>query len=192
MEKMQEAENNQVRATSLMPQDEDALHILHSRAQQFAISNTKQDSTQNDGVKYICFSLGNTHERYGIPYHYATEVISNVKPSKLPKAPKHIAGVINRRGNLIAVIDLKYFFHTNLPDSNKNTYIIVITAKDTTIGILADNIEGSYVYEPSQLDPPFTFLDLIKPELIIGLHQGVTAIINVEALISAPELQVKK
>jgi purine-binding chemotaxis protein CheW len=198
MEKMQKIKKHsnasQVPATELMPHDADSQHILHMRAQFLATSKIKQDDleTSADGIKYICFNLGNAQERYGLPYQFVKEVINNVRPTKLPTAPNHIAGVINRRGNLIAVIDLKHFFHTKLPECEKDAYIIVITVNDMTVGILADGIEGSNIYDPTKLDPPFTFLDIIKPDFIIGLHQGVTAIINVEVLMSSPELQVKK
>lgn len=198
MEKMQKHNEviitNQIHAASLLPQDVDSQRILQLRSQQLAKATyeTEEVNIQTESIKYICFNLGQAQEQYGIPYQFVKEVISNIQPTKLPLVPKHIAGIINRRGTLVTVIDLKHFFHTKFPESDNEQYIIIIQAMNITIGIMADDIEGSNIYESNKLDPPFTFLDIIKPELIIGIHQGVTAIINVEALVKTSELQVKK
>jgi len=182
-------EPNFICAADLMPKSPEAQRILQQRAQALATSQIVRAEAQ--GIKYISFDLGAAHEHYGIAYNYAREVMNNVTITKIPNTPAHIAGVINRRGALIAVVDLKQFFHTQVSSYTKDSYVIIINAKDTTIGILADDIKGSDMYEPSQLDPPFSFLNLIKPEYIAGLHRGVTAIINVDALLAAPELKVQ-
>ncbi|NNM58988.1 MAG: purine-binding chemotaxis protein CheW [Legionellales bacterium] len=182
--------NIQLSAAELMPQDEKSLDILHTRAQQLAKQTT--ETTQTSTNQYICFTLGGMHERYGISYQFIRGIIDDIVPTPLPCTPNYIAGVINRRGNLITIVDLKPFFHTQQTQYTEKPYIIVSTVNDITFGILADSVEGSDFYELSSLEPPFAFPDIIKPELIIGLHRGVTAIINVEALILTPELQIKK
>lgn len=174
----------------LMPHGIEEQAILRLRTELFAAVEIKDFN--EDGTSYIRFSLGEACESYGVPYQFAQEIIHNELPTKLPGVPPCIAGVINRRGSLIAVVDLKKFFHTQLSDYNEDSYIIVITANGMTMGILADTIEGNAFYEPEKLDPPLSLVDVINPELIIGLHQGRTAIINVEALMLAPELQVRK
>lgn len=179
-----------VNAVELMPKDAASQQILSQRAQLLAKSET--DNIETLGTRFIQFSLGTAHEQYGIPYQYAKEVLNDIVLTKLPCVPSHIAGIINRRGALTAVVDLKQFFHTQVSSYNKECSIIMITAHNMTIGILADSIEDQDTYDIDKLDPPFSFSNIIKPEFIIGLHEGKTAIINVEALISAAELQISK
>jgi purine-binding chemotaxis protein CheW len=177
-------------AANLMPKDANSQTILNQRAQLLAKVEIRDIAANN--TRFIRFSLGTAHELYGIPYQYAMEVVTDVLLTKLPCVPAHIAGIINRRGSLIAVIDLKQLFHTQMSNYTKESSIIMVTAKNVTIGILADSVEDQDTYDTDKLDPPFSFSNIIKPEFIVGLHQGKTAIINVEALVSAAELQIKR
>lgn len=176
-------------ARDFMPDSQIALRILKERANRIAkIENTKQ---KMETTSYIRFSLGN-NEHYGIPYQFAKEVMHNVKPTKLPHVPKFIAGVINRRGALLAVLDLREFFNIPFSSDNTKTNIIIIATKHILVGIQANNIDGSDAFETDGLDSPLSIESSIKPEFILGLHKGVTAILNVEAIISDPKFQINK
>src|SRR5262249_55253100 len=131
---------------------------------------------------YVCFRLG-TQEYYGLPYCHAKEIMRNVKPTPLPQAPKFIAGVINRRGALLAVLDLKRLFQIT-PFEYENPYVIVVTGNHMTFGFQADSIEGSRIYDPNALDAPLPSEGLIKSEYILGLHQARTALLKVDAILA--------
>lgn len=164
-----------------MPQDAMSLKILAQRRDHLAkkIAVTKVES-QN--IKYIRFKLNN--EFYGIPYVYANEVLQHINLSKLPLAPPFIAGVMNRRGAIIAIFNLKAFFNISTAEEDSSQHVIVIKGKEATVGILADSIEGGDEYNPSLLDEPLAFNTMITPDNLLGLHQGDTAIINIENLMA--------
>ena len=168
-------------AADLMPKNKEAARVLCERANYLA-RNEINNKEKAGVISYIKFRLG-TNERYGIPYLYAKEVIQYVPPTKVPFVPDYIAGVINRRGGLLPVFDLKQLFHIQSTPA-EYTHIILIAYNNMTVGVLADSIEGSDTYEPSTLDASLTSEALIKPDYIVGLHQGVTAIINVKAILS--------
>jgi len=181
--------NKRYFAAGFMPQGEEDLRILHERAELFA--KHAIDNIENaHEVSYVKFRLG-VHEQYGIPYQYAKEVMHNVTLTKLPFVPSLIAGIINRRGMLLAVLDLKQLFHIQPTEYDNNSYIIVVMGNGMTIGILADGIEGSNAYDPITLDVSLSSDGVIKPEYIVGLHKGRTAIINVEGILSDPQIQVR-
>ena len=173
----------------LLPHQENELKILRERADQIAkpvIDYTPK--TQVDA--YVCFRLG--LEQYGLPFQHAKEAMHHLSPSPLPQVPEFIAGVINRRGALLAVLDLKRLFHIQPPGYEKDTYILVATGNKMTIGILADSIEGSRHYDPSTLDTPLPSESIHKPEYILGLHQeGCTALLNINAILSDIQSQVR-
>ena len=173
-----------------MPKGIDALQVLAQRSERLA-KHVENNVAIDEQVNYIRFRLGK-NEFYGIPYHYTKEVMNNIVPNKLPNVPKYIAGIINRRGALLAIVDLKYFFHTEKNTEDKNPYLIIISANGMTVGMLADSIEGSDYYNPASLDPPLTSDGVTKPEYVLGLHKGTTTIINVEAMMLDPQLQVQK
>ena len=177
-------------ACHLMPKGKDAEAILKKRA---VLLSTLPISERKAGElsHYICFRLG-VNDQYGIPYQYASEIISHANVTAVPFAPSFIAGVINHRGALISVLDLKNFFYNQTTVHGTDTQIIFVKANNMTVGILADSVVGSDYYESSTLMPSLAGHGLLKPKFIIGLHHGVIAIINVEAILSDKSLQLKK
>jgi chemotaxis signal transduction protein len=168
-------------APELLPTDKESYRILQERAD-FLATTTPDPKENKKSVSYIKFHLGE-HEWYGIPYYYAKEVIRNIPPTKIPFVPHYIVGVINRHGALITVFDLKQ--RLNLQSSiNENNHIILVTSKNTTVGFLVDHIEGADIYDPTALDTHLTSGWMAKSQYIIGLHQGIIAILNVETLLS--------
>lgn len=171
----------QKHASELMPQSEDALKILQARAKQLA--QQEIDISKNHGTAFIRFSLGQ-NENYGISYQHVQEILHNIALAQAPYVPNFIAGVINWRGSLITVVDLIKFFHPNSTQQD-NEFIIVVHANNITLGVLVHHVEGSGIYQPSELAIPLSSANVTNPEYILGLHHAITAIINVEALISS-------
>lgn len=178
---------NKASAADFMPQGEVEKQILVKRANQLAkieINKAEQESL----TKYIRFRLGQ-NEVYGIPYEKTKEVMNNRLLTRMPNVPLVVAGVINRRGALIAVIDLKKVFHITAVEEEKSKYIIIVTGGDMVVGILVDDIEGSDVYNSSLLDPPVVSQE-IPPEYILGINQGNTTIINIDSILACPSLHL--
>ncbi|MCW8470550.1 chemotaxis protein CheW [Fluoribacter gormanii] len=181
----------QKHASELIPKNEEALKILQARAKQLA--KQEIDTSQNHGITFVRFSLGQ-NENYGISYQYVQEVLRNVSIAPAPFVPKFIAGVINWRGALITVVDLMKFFHLNhsLPSAKQhNEFIIVIQVNNITLGLLVHHVEGSELYQPSELAAPLSSANVTNPEYILGLHHAVTAIINVETLVASLSQEIK-
>jgi purine-binding chemotaxis protein CheW len=178
-------------AADCFPKNIESIRVLNERAKQIAtpIAETKINMNESS---YIHFRLGKS-ECYGIPYTFIKEVIDNSSLAKIPCIPEFIAGLINFRGSLIAVLDLKYFFHIKSNKTTANSFpsIIIVSSKETTVGILADDILGSVVYESDLLDKPISSEGITKPEYITGLHQGRTTIINIDTILSDPQLLIK-
>lgn len=174
-------------ASELMPNDAESTRILRSRSNYLSLR--KQDKATKEGlIPYIKFRLG-LNEWYGIPYSCTQEVMQHVVPTKLPFAPASVAGVINRRGALLAVFDLKKVFNIK-SSSTEATHTILISIGEMRVGILVDSIEGSDAYNPLMLDVALTSESINMPDYILGLHQGVTAIINIEPLLSDLQQQL--
>lgn len=177
-------------AADFMPKSEEALRLLRSRAQLLAQEKTEIIES-HAGIDYVRFDLGK-NELYGIPYQYVKEVLHNVKPARLPLCPNFIAGVLNWRGALIPVIDLRQFLHSESAKNVAYDYGIIVRAAEMTIGILAVKIAGSDTYQPLKVGTPLSSAKAANPEFIIGIHDGVTAIVNVEATFLALRQEMEK
>ena len=182
----------QKHASELMPTSEKAIEILQARAKQLA--KQEIDASENNSVDFICFRLGQ-NESYGVPYQYVQEVLRNIIVAKPPFVPKFIAGIINWRGALITIVDPIKFFHPNHSGQNaehNKEFIIIINVHNITLGLLANRIEGSENYQPSQLSLPLSSVDVANPEYILGINHSTTAILNIEVLIPGLVQEIKK
>lgn len=176
-------------AADLIPNSSEAKDILHQRANYYAQKKPESQASSNF-VSYICFKLGDK-EYYGIPYQYTKEIINNITITKVPHTPDYIAGVINRHSSLVTIIDLSNLFHIEHAES-KNTSIIILQHQHLTIGIIVDEIESSANYSPDNLDQPIVSDGILKIEYILGIHDGHITILNIIAMLSDPEITLKK
>jgi len=171
---------NSLSSANLMPVNKQARSILHQRAENFSIPEIVTEEKGNL-ISYVHFRLGE-NEHYGIAFAVLKEVMPMTTLTKLPCAPEFVAGVINWRGSLVTIINLSKFFHLNIPNVKTTSFIIIVSIKDIPVGIIADHIEGDNAYDPATLDPPLPATGDIKSEYIIGLHNGKTAILNLEKI----------
>ena len=140
---------------TLMPQDDASKRLLKERADYLALSHTEIEPV-GESQQYICFKLGN-FERYGLPYHAIKEVLLNVTPTPVPNTPAWIAGIINRQGLLLVILDLKPFFHIISKSTDSRSHLIVVNTNGITCAILVDTIEGSDIYNPKNLEASLNF-----------------------------------
>lgn len=170
----------------LMPQDAVSQHILAKRAQQFA--KPIKDITDNlQETHYVRFKLGE-NEQYGIPYNHIKEVIMNTPPTRVPYTTSSIAGIINRHGVLICVLDLKHYFNLKQTTDIKGSHLIVVSAKGMNVAISVNTIVGSDSFNSTALSPPLQFEGTINPSYVKGLHKSTIAILKVEALIASLQI----
>lgn len=178
----------QKHASELMPKSEEALHILKVRAEELA--QQEMEANKNNGIAYIRFRLLQ-NESYGIPYQYVQKILYHVTIAKTPFVPNFVAGIINWQGSLIPVIDLSQFFHPHSLE-HYHAYVIIISVQNMTLGLLAERVENSATYQPNLLSPPLSSVNVINPEYILGLHQTITAILNIDVLVSKLKQEIKK
>lgn len=181
--------NKRIIAADLMPKDEVSQHILVKRSKLLAVKHKVGRNNQDSLTNYIQFKLGK-RELYGIPYENTKEVMNNFLLTPVPNLPPFIAGIINRRGTLICVVNLTILF--GIPDisDSQNSQIIIINKNGMIVGILVDSIIGNDFYDPSLLDLPIPSQS-ITPDFLLGINQGTTAIINVESILSNLNLSIR-
>ncbi len=180
---------NEKSASDFMPKDEFSCRILNERAKQLAM---KIEVTEvGDTINYIRFRLGK-NEYYGIGYQNVQEIIDHIVLTKIPCVPEFIAGVTNYRGSLLTLIDLKKFFQIELSDYPQDIFVIVTKINKVLVGVLADNIEGISEYDKEKMESKTSYQGNIIPEYILGLHEGVTTILNMENIIMDLENSLNK
>lgn len=109
----------------------------------------KKDSATN---KYLTFVLG--REIYGVEIEYVNEIIGLQKITPVPDLPDYIKGVINLRGKVIPVMDIRLRFRMNPRDYDDRTCTIVVNIQETTVGLIVDTVCEVLEIAENRIEPP--------------------------------------
>ncbi len=161
----------------ILPADK-ARAILWKRARALVKSTETQTGEM---MQVVVFSLAN--ETYGI----ATEFVKEVQPLRdvtpVPCTPDFVVGVINIRGSIYSVIDIRGFFGVPKKDIGDLTKVILVDAAGLEVGILADDVSGATSIPVSDIRPPLAAQTAAKDEYIQGVTPKMLIILNLEALL---------
>jgi len=95
-----------------------------------------EEDTQKD--KYLIFSIGN--QSYGIDIEYVIEIIGIEPITEVPELPDYVKGVINLRGKIIPVMDVRLKFKKEPKEYDDRTCIIVVEISNISIGLIIDRV----------------------------------------------------
>lgn len=110
--------------------------------------------------KYLTFAIGN--EDYGIEISHVTEIIGIQEITQVPELPNYLKGIINLRGKIIPVMDVRLRFKKEPIEYNDRTCIIVIDINDISIGLIVDTVSEVSNIEEENIVPP--------PDVKTGFH----------------------
>ena len=109
-------------------------------------------------VKYLLFCSDNL--LFGVSADYVVEIITNHAITKLPLVPNYIRGIINLRGQIIPIVDIRLLL--GQPSQSDNC-IIILNIEDTLVGILVDTDEGGVLHLINQSHPIMKVGDFFLP-----------------------------
>lgn len=124
-----------------------------------AVEQMLETAEDTQKGKYLTFSIGK--EDYGIEIRYVTEIIGIQMVTEVPELPDYVRGIINLRGKIIPVIDIRLRFKKEFKEYNDRTCIIVIDIFEVSIGLIVDsvsevlNIDESNVVLPPDMKTGF-------------------------------------
>lgn len=168
------------------PSPEDTRRILKERAELLARETEKQSI--GESIEIVRFLLAN--EQYGIESRFIREVYPLKDYTPLPGVPPFVLGLLNVRGRIISVIDIKKFFdlpEKGISDLNK---VIIVHDDNMEFGILADAILGVQRISVRDLGPPLPTLTGIREEYMLGVTGERTAILDVARILEDKHIVV--
>jgi len=163
------------------PTPEEARRILRSRAAALA-REAEPACGSGERVEILKFLLA--HERYGVETRLVTEVYPLKEFTVLPGTPPFVLGAVNVRGKILTVVDIKKFFGLpdhGLTDLNK---VILLRARRTVLGVVADAILGLETLLLADLEPSLPTLTGIRAEFLRGVTRDRLAVLDVEKIVS--------
>lgn len=147
-----------------------------------------EDEIQKE--QYMTFKCSD--EIYGISIKYVNEIIGLSQITKVPETQDYLIGLINLRGKIIPVIDVRIRFGKEPLEYNDRTCVIVIDVKSTVIGLIVDAIDEVAAFAENEITPPPSVSDLAmqakKYVFGIGRVNGeVKLLLDTDKLINDPE-----
>jgi len=156
---------------------EKAQAVLEKRAR--ALARATEVET-GETMQFVVFSLAN--ETYGIPTGYVKEVQPLGDVSPVPCTPDFVVGVINIRGSIYSVVDIRQFLGVPKQEVTDLTKVILVDAAGLEVGVLADDVSGSMSIAMAEIKPSLATTASIKEEYIQGVTKDMLIILNLDAL----------
>lgn len=120
--------------------------------------------------KYLTFVLGN--EEYGLDIVKVREIMGMMEITSVPKTPSHIKGVINLRGKVIPITDLRIKFGMPEIEYTRETCVIVVETYGELMGLIVDTVREVLNINLSDIEPAPHFGDKIDTEYILGMAKS--------------------
>jgi purine-binding chemotaxis protein CheW len=143
--------------------------------------------------KHLTFSLGN--EEYGLPILKVKEIIGMMEITHVPQTPIFIKGVVNLRGKIIPIMDLRLKLAMKERDYNERTCIIVVEVRindaKRLMGIVVDTVSEVINIQKSEIEPPPEYQTKGEKGFLTGMGKikgKVVMLLNIEQIINCSEM----
>jgi len=147
----------------------------------------EDEDTQKD--KFLTFTVGK--EDYGLAIYHVTEIIGIQKITEVPDMPDYVKGVINLRGKVIPIMDVRKRFKFEERDYDDRTCIIVVNINDTSLGLVVDTVMEVSDIPEKDIQPPPEIAEGNRQFFIQGLgkvEDEVKILLDAEKLLSKNDL----
>lgn len=158
------------------------------------MSKTIEGTAANLAGKYLTFKL--VDEEYGLEILKVREIIGLMPITSLPRTPEFVRGVINLRGKVIPVMDLRKKFEMDVSDDTDRTCIIVVDVMSANgsiqIGILVDSVSEVLDIGGGDIEEAPPFGTNIDTAFILGMaktKESVKILLDIEQVLSQTELE---
>ncbi len=141
--------------------------------------------------KYLAFTLG--RESYGLPVLKVREIIRLVTITPVPQMPEHIRGVINLRGKIVPVVDLRIKFGLPVTESNESACVVVVqvmlsSGGNIHMGLIVDGVEEVINIAAADIEPTPDFGMKVDTAYLLGMAKAknrVIALLDIDRVVGA-------
>ncbi len=142
-----------------------------------------------DGQEFLTFRLGG--EEYGVDILKVQEIRSYDTVTRLPQSPGYIKGVINLRGTIVPVIDMRLKFELENAEYNQYTVMIILNMGERVVGMVVDGVSDVITLSEDQIRPPPDFSGAMDSQCVTGLgavDERMLILVDIEKLMDSDVL----
>ena len=151
-------------------------------------------STITETTQYLSFKLG--EEIFAVDVAKVREILDVTAITKVPQTPEYMRGVINLRGSVVPVMDMRLKFGLPATERTVNTCIIVMEVthdgETMVLGSLADSVQEVLELEPDQIEPPPRIGTHLRTDFIKGMgkyNEQFIIILDIDRIFNADDLE---
>ncbi len=167
----------------------DATEVARHEAQR-AVLNAKATKGSTPGGEYLTFRLG--AEEYGIDILRVQEIRSYEQPTRIANAPAFMKGVVNLRGVIVPIVDLRLKLGCETAEYNTFTVVIVLNVRGRVVGAVVDSVSDVLELAPDTIKPaPELSSGQVDVSYITGIGSvadRMLILMDIEALMSSEEM----
>ena len=154
-------------------------------------SSSGNDSAEDGGFaqEYLTFTLG--PEEYAIDILKVQEIRGYESPTTIANAPDFLKGVINLRGTIVPIVDLRIKFNVGKADYTPFTVVIILNISNRVVGIVVDSVSDVTMLRSDQIRPAPEFAATVDTKYIKGLgtlNERMLIVVDIERLMISPEM----
>lgn len=139
--------------------------------------------------EYLTFTLG--QEEYGIDILKVQEIRGYEQPTTIANAPAFLKGVINLRGVIVPIVDMRIKFNLGEPTYDQFTVVIILNIGRRVVGMVVDGVSDVIQLDSENLRPAPEFSATLDNRHIMGLgtvEERMIIVVDIERLMSSPEM----
>lgn len=148
-----------------------------------------QQHIEMQQLEFLTFTLGDEH--YGLDIMQVREIRGYESVTKIANAPPFIKGVLNLRGDIVPIVDLRIKFSVGEATYNEFTIVIMLHIGERIVGIVVDSVSDVINIKADEMKPPPEFGVAFDSQYLYGLvpfNDQMIILLNIEKLISSKEL----
>ena len=146
-------------------------------------------ATDRGGNEFLAFKLGK--EEYGIHILKVQELRGYETPTRVANAPEFVKGVVNLRGNIVPVVDMRIKFRLGEPTYDQFTVVVVLNIGGRVVGMVVDSVSDVTTLTPDQIKPAPEMGTAFNANFLIGLgtlEERLLILIDIDKLMTSPEM----
>lgn len=162
--------------------------MLQTTINKNALSGTGS-ADSNSGQEFLSFTLG--EEEYGIQIQKVQELRGYDAVTRIANAPDFIKGVVNLRGTIVPIVDMRIKFNLGAPTYDQFTVVIILNIDNRVVGMVVDSVSDVITLNPDQIKAAPEMGIALNTDHLIGLgtvDERMLILVDIDMLMSSPEM----
>jgi purine-binding chemotaxis protein CheW len=166
-----------------------SMHATSINPNSSAAAGTSPDAAVSRALEFLAFTLG--QEEYGIDIQKVQELRGYDAVTRIANAPEHIKGVVNLRGIIVPIVDMRIKFNLGTPSYDQFTVVIILNMANRVMGMVVDSVSDVITLKPEQIKPAPEMGSVLDTDYLIGLgtlDERMLILVDIDKLMTSAEM----